>query len=85
VIITGRHKAGRNDHLMGGLDATAAEVTALAGSGGTCTATVCDHDDDTQVEKLVNVIFAVHGRIDVLVNNAYGGADYTGDFAAKSF
>lgn len=86
VIITGRHKGGpRSDHLTGGLDATAAEITALGRSGGTCIPMVCDHDDDVAVENLVNKIFEIHGRLDVLVNNAYAGADYQGDFAANSF
>merc|ERR1712194_546205 len=54
-------------------------------SGGTRIPVVCDHDDDDAVENLVNNIFEVHGRLDVLVNNAFAGADYPDDFAAKSF
>jgi len=36
---------------------------------------VCDHKDDAQVAKAFEQIYATHGRIDVLVNNAYGAVD----------
>jgi len=85
VIITGRHKAGRSDHLTGGLDATAAEIAGLSKFGGTCMAMTCDHDDDAQTQKVVNEIFKTHGRIDVLVNNAFSGADFDGDINATRF
>lgn len=85
VIITGRHKAARSDHLTGSLDATAAEIAGLSKSGGTCTAMVCDHDNDAQTEKVVNEIFQTRGRIDILVNNAFSGADFDGDINATRF
>jgi len=78
VVITGRHKSGgaaRPEGLMGGLDATAAELDKAAKSGGSCRAVVCDHANDTAVEQVINDIFAREGCLDILVNNAFSGAD----------
>lgn len=78
VVITGRHKGGpRADGLLGGLDATAAEINAAAKSGGSCRALVCDHADDASVEKVMDDIFAKEARLDILVNNAFSGAEST--------
>ena len=44
-----------------------------AARGGTGIGVVCDHTDPAQVEALVARIEADHGRLDVLVNNAWGG------------
>ena len=49
---------------------TAAEVTALGGRG---IAVRCDHGDDDDVRVLFRRVLAEHGRIDVLVNNVWGG------------
>jgi len=38
-----------------------------------CIPVVCDHTDDRQVEALFDRVSAGHGRIDVLVNNVWGG------------
>src|SRR5207244_3393947 len=38
-----------------------------------CIPLVCDHTDDRQVEAVFDRIMADHGRIDVLVNNVWGG------------
>ena len=35
----------------------------------------CDHKDDSQTEALFDRILKAEGRLDVLVNNAYGGVD----------
>jgi NAD(P)-dependent dehydrogenase (short-subunit alcohol dehydrogenase family) len=40
-----------------------------------CTAVMCDHTDDTQVAAVFERLAADHGRLDLLVNNAWGGYD----------
>lgn len=59
VYVTGRSEPG--------LARTAAECEAR---GGTGTAVVCDHADDTAVAALFDRVAREHGRLDVLVNNA---------------
>jgi NAD(P)-dependent dehydrogenase (short-subunit alcohol dehydrogenase family) len=49
---------------------TADEITAAGGAG---IAVPCDHTDDTQVRALFARIQSDHGRLDVLVANAWGG------------
>ena len=48
-------------------------AAAVSARGGTGIGVVCDHTDPAQVEALVARIGADHGRLDVLVNNAWGG------------
>ena len=48
-----------------------AEDMKYADAGGT--AIICDHRDDDQVEAVFNRIQDTHGRLDVLVNNVWGG------------
>lgn len=62
--------AGRTGHLPGTVERTAAEVTAAGGHG---IAVVCDHSDDAAVAAVVERIRAHHGRLDMLVNNVWGG------------
>ena len=42
-------------------------------AAGRGTAVVCDHRDDAQVESLFEQVHRVHERIDILVNNVWGG------------
>lgn len=80
VMITGRQKSRLTAGLAeGGLDGAAAEITAAALHGGSCKAMVCDHADDAAVERLFDDIFRVEGKLDILVNNAFSGADLGGD------
>lgn len=44
---------------------------------------MCDHNDDAAVERAVAAIFADEGRLDLLVNNAFGGQD-NGNVATKA-
>jgi NAD(P)-dependent dehydrogenase (short-subunit alcohol dehydrogenase family) len=66
-----------------GVEDTADEVTAR---GGTGIPVACDHTDDTQVEALFARVRDDHGRLDVLVCNAWGGympyAEHQGWFSA---
>jgi NAD(P)-dependent dehydrogenase (short-subunit alcohol dehydrogenase family) len=78
VYVTGRSSRSgtRTEGLPGTVEDAADEVTAR---GGTGIGVVCDQTDPAQVEALVARIGADHGRLDVLVNNAWGGyAAYDG-------
>jgi NAD(P)-dependent dehydrogenase (short-subunit alcohol dehydrogenase family) len=72
VYVTGRSVRGEPTTLdrPGTIDDTAEELTAR---GGTGIAVRCDHTDDAQVEALFERIRDEHGRLDVLVNNAWSG------------
>ena len=68
VYVTGRSVDDADHPLPGTVLATAAEITAL---GGTGIAVRCDHRDDATVATLFERIATDHGRLDVLVNNAF--------------
>ena len=72
VYVTGRsvHGGPTTDNVPGPIDETATEVT---GRGGRGIAIRCDHTVDVDVESLFARIRADHGRLDVLVNNVWGG------------
>jgi NAD(P)-dependent dehydrogenase (short-subunit alcohol dehydrogenase family) len=54
----------------------------MAATGGRGTALVVDHEDAEQVAALVARIEAEHGRLDVLVNDIFGGDRYA-DFGTS--
>ena len=56
--------------MPGTIDDTADEVTAAGGNG---IPVRCDHADPAQVGELFARVDREHGRLDVLVNNAWGG------------
>lgn len=62
--------------LPGTVAGTAAEVTA---SGGTGVAVPCDHRDDAQAMAVFETIRSRSGRLDVLVNNVWGGYEHFWD------
>jgi NAD(P)-dependent dehydrogenase (short-subunit alcohol dehydrogenase family) len=65
------YKAGAGLAAMPGtIDDTAEAVTAAGGRG---IAVPCDHTDPEQVAALIERVERDHGRIDLLVNNAWGG------------
>ncbi len=68
VYITGRSTSERDHPLPGTIGATVAELTALGGIG---IAMACDHRNDDDVMAVFDRIATDHGRIDVLVNNAF--------------
>lgn len=72
VWVTGRSAGDTVTYpvLGGTVDRTAAEVTAAGGRG---IAVRCDHTDDRQVDALFARVRAESGRLDVLVNNVWGG------------
>ena len=82
VYVTGRTtQEGTDIEKLGGtIFATAEEVSALGGKG---IPVACDHREDTQTEKLFQRIREEHGRLDILVNNAWGGyeqMEHDGEF-----
>ena len=75
VYVTGRtaRNAPAVDDLPGTIDDTADEVTARGGHG---IAVHCDHTVDHEVEALFERVRAEHGRLDLLVNNVWGGYEH---------
>ena len=68
VYVTARSVREDDHPLPGTIGATAEEVTA---AGGTGVAVALDHRDDDAVEALFRRVLDEHGRLDVLVNNAF--------------
>lgn len=93
VYVTGRstrdRPAGGYEQLMalskletlpGTIDETAEEVTRLGGRG---IAVRCDHTREDEVAQLFERVQREAGRLDLLVNNAWGGHEcFTGVFDA---
>jgi dehydrogenase/reductase SDR family member 1 len=84
VYVTGRSVAGGppTTSLTGTIDETAAEVTARGGAG---IAVRCDHTRDEDVRELFARIEREAGRLDVLVNNAWGGYEIFHDGRGREF
>nr|WP_156373334.1 SDR family NAD(P)-dependent oxidoreductase [Pseudorhodoferax sp. Leaf267] len=83
VYVTGRSTRGQPapgydqilalsslDKLPGDIDSTADAVDKAGGKG---IAVRCDHADDDQVRALFEQVQREQGRVDLLVNNAWGG------------
>jgi NAD(P)-dependent dehydrogenase (short-subunit alcohol dehydrogenase family) len=80
VYVTGRSTRAQSGDRPGTVDDTADEVTARGGAG---LAAPTDHTDDAQVDALFERVRSEHGRLDLLVANAWGGyEDYGDDFSA---
>jgi dehydrogenase/reductase SDR family member 1 len=78
VYVTGRAAAGGapTTPFGGTVQETADEVTALGGRG---VAVVCDHTDDAQTRQAVERVVQETGRLDLLVNNVWGGYEHFWD------
>lgn len=72
VYVTGRTVNEGDHELPGTVSQTAAECTARGGKG---IAVAVDHRDDEQVAALFHQMSADHGRLDILVNNAFALPD----------
>jgi dehydrogenase/reductase SDR family protein 1 len=72
VYVTGRTIKDKTDaeKLGGTVFETAETVTATGGKG---IAIPCDHRDDSQVQEVFKQVAKKSKRIDILVNNAWGG------------
>ena len=75
VYITGRTvKEGESaSRLAGTLGQTSKEIADL---GGECVAIQCDHLDDTQVNSVFDKIIRVEKKLNILVNNVWGGYEH---------
>ena len=62
IYITGRHRDK--------LDRVVEEINRRGGEG---VAVVCDHNHDDQTKAVFAKIESEDGKLDILVNNAYGG------------
>jgi len=82
VIVTGRstrEASTRTDLPYATIDDTADAVNQAGGHG---IAIRCDHTEDAQVQAAFDQIMSEHGRIDLLVNNVWGGYEEYGNDAA---
>jgi NAD(P)-dependent dehydrogenase (short-subunit alcohol dehydrogenase family) len=72
VYVTGRSVRGQpsTENLPGTIDETAEGATARGGVG---IPVRCDHTVDAEVEALFARVRAEQGRLDLLVNNVWGG------------
>jgi NAD(P)-dependent dehydrogenase (short-subunit alcohol dehydrogenase family) len=71
VYVTGRSRRGATtEDLPGSIEETASEVTARGGHGIPVS---CDHRADAEVEALFARVTQDQGRLDLLVNNVWGG------------
>lgn len=75
VIVTARSTRGHSTQVT--LPQTTVDDTAdaIRAAGGQATPLRCDHTDPAQVEAVIRHIADAHGRLDVLVNNAWGAHD----------
>ncbi len=81
VYITGRtvEEGKAAVALPGTIQQTAEEVTQLGGQG---IAVRCDHTSDAETEAVFDRIRAEQGRLDILVNNVWGGYEHFNDGTA---
>jgi NAD(P)-dependent dehydrogenase (short-subunit alcohol dehydrogenase family) len=87
VYVTGRTTRDSRtvDEFPHSIEDTANEIDRAGGHG---IAVRCDHTDDADVERLFARVAAEHGRLDVLVCNAWGGYmpyDEHNDWWSKPF
>ena len=75
MVATGRSRPGAETQTEVPDLTVQRTVDLVAEEGGSAEAVICDHTDPDQVRRLVDDVLARHGRIDVLVNNAWGGHD----------
>jgi NAD(P)-dependent dehydrogenase (short-subunit alcohol dehydrogenase family) len=75
VYVTGRSIKGQatTENLPGTIEETAEIVTARGGKG---VAVRCDHTVDSDVEEFFGRVQREQGRIDLLVNNTWGGYEH---------
>ncbi|ALC80351.1 MULTISPECIES: SDR family NAD(P)-dependent oxidoreductase [Bacillus] len=79
VYVTGRSTKRSSPHdFPGTIEDTAAEIQAAGGKG---IGVVCDHTNAANVEELIKRIDQEQGRLDILVNNVWGGNELSIDAA----
>lgn len=62
--------------LSGSIQATEKEIKQ---AGGTGHGIKCDHENDAQTKMVIDRIVSEQGKIDVLVNNVWGGYEFYND------
>ena len=74
------YATGRSSRVSGpselGRPETIEETGDLIEAAGTGAALVVDHEDPAAVAELVGIVERAHGRLDVLVNDIFGGDPY---------
>lgn len=75
VIVTGRSTRGHSTQSELPDTTIDETVDAVHKAGGEAEAFKCDHTDAEAVKALVDYIVKQHGKLDILVNNAWGGHD----------
>jgi NAD(P)-dependent dehydrogenase (short-subunit alcohol dehydrogenase family) len=70
VYVTGRSTEATPAGRKGNIESTVREIKENGGDG---TAIPCDHTDDAQTEDAIRQIAWEQGRLDILVNNVWGG------------
>ncbi|MFT3785184.1 MAG: SDR family NAD(P)-dependent oxidoreductase [Tepidisphaeraceae bacterium] len=75
VYVTGRteRESDATVRLPGTIGATADAVTAAGGRG---IAVRCDHREDAQTREVIERLRSEQGRLDILVNNVWGGYEH---------
>lgn len=76
VYATGRSSRASGLSEMGRPETIEETGELMAAAGGAGSAIVVDHEDPVSVAELVGVIERHHGRLDVLVNDIFGGDRY---------
>jgi NAD(P)-dependent dehydrogenase (short-subunit alcohol dehydrogenase family) len=77
VYASGRSSENRRSE-MGRPETIEGTAARAAEAGGQAVPVVCDHLEPSQVRELVARIESEHGRLDILVNNIWGGDHLTG-------
>jgi NAD(P)-dependent dehydrogenase (short-subunit alcohol dehydrogenase family) len=73
VYVTGRSTKGSStNNWPGTIDDTVAQIEEAGGNG---IAVRCDHTIDLETEALIKQIRSEQGKLDILVNNVWGGHD----------
>ena len=76
VYATGRSSRASGASEMGRPETIEETGELIAAAGGQGSALACDHEDPAAVAELVGGIDGDHGRLDVLVNDIFGGDRY---------
>jgi NAD(P)-dependent dehydrogenase (short-subunit alcohol dehydrogenase family) len=77
VYITGRsERENETSTLPGTINQTEKEINS---AGGKCIAIRCDHSIDEDVVNVFDTIYSEYGKLDILVNSAWGGYEYFSD------
>ncbi len=82
IYVTGRTTRSASGDARGSLSETAELVRA---NGGVCIPVRCDHTVDDDIAALFDRVRHDQGRLDVLVNNAWGGYEERGESASSFF